>query len=331
MMCSPSADSPRTKIVRCKIVMHLNSAQRCIFALSGRQSINFVGTVSAVTLGTSRGNMKRLINLRPSYALGFFLALLPFLLVIWLYATASAARHSENPGDRLLPNTQQFLEGIRQVAFDEDKRTGDIILWKDTSASLVRLAWGIGISAASGLLFGILTGMFPYARATFSPLIAVLSLIPPMAILPILFIALGLDELSKIALIVLGIAPFIMRDLQARVMEIPREQFIKAQSLGASSWQIAIRIVLPQITPRLIDTVRLSMGAAWLFLISAEAIAAEQGLGYRIFLVRRYMAMDVILPYVAWITLLAYLSDRVLLILNRRCFPWLFNTQKENH
>ncbi len=273
--------------------------------------------------------MKRLINLRPSRALGAALALLTFLIAGWFYVSASFARHSVNPNDRLLPNMQQFVDGIKQVAFDEDKRTGDIILWKDTYASLVRLAWGIGISAASGLLFGILTGMFPYARSTFSPMIAVLSLIPPMAILPILFIALGLDEISKIALIVLGIAPFIMRDIQARVLEIPGEQLIKAQSLGASSWQIALRVVLPQITPRLIDTVRLSMGAAWLFLISAEAIAAEQGLGYRIFLVRRYMAMDVILPYVAWITLLAYISDRLLLKLNHRCFPWLFHKKDE--
>jgi NitT/TauT family transport system permease protein len=273
--------------------------------------------------------MKRLINLKPTRGAGIALAILPFLIVTWCYITASLQRHSDNPTDRLLPNMQQLVNGVQQIAFAEDKRTGDIILWKDTRASLVRLGWGVGLSALGGLLFGMLTGMFPYARSTFSPLIAVLSLIPPMAILPILFIALGLDEVSKVALIVLGVAPFIMRDLQARVLEIPGEQLIKAQSLGASSWQIALRIVMPQIMPRLIDAVRLSMGAAWLFLISAEAIAAEQGLGYRIFLVRRYMAMDVILPYVMWITLLAYISDRLLLACNRRCFPWLFSMNKE--
>lgn len=283
-----------------------------------------VGTLRAINQPALWGSMKRLINLKPSRPLGFVLALLPFLVALWFYVSAPYARHSENPLDRLLPNAQQFYDGIKQVAFTEDKRTGDIVLWSDTRASLIRLAWGVIISAGCGLLFGILTGMFPYARHTFAPTIAVLSLIPPMAILPILFIALGLDEISKIALIVLGIAPFIMRDIQARVLEIPAEQLIKAQSLGASSWQIVLRIALPQITPRLIDSVRLSMGAAWLFLIAAEAIAAEQGLGYRIFLLRRYMAMDVILPYVAWITLLAYVTDRLLLTLNRRCFPWLF-------
>ncbi|HEX6591812.1 MAG TPA: ABC transporter permease subunit, partial [Moraxellaceae bacterium] len=105
-------------------------------------------------------------------------------------------------------------------------------------------------------------------------------------------------------------------------LEIPQEMLIKAQSLGASSWQIALRVVLPQVMPRLISCVRLSLGSAWLFLISAEAIAAEQGLGYRIFLVRRYMSMDIILPYVLWITLLAFAVDRALYYLNRQCFPW---------
>ena len=97
-----------------------------------------------------------------------------------------------------------------------------------------------------------------------------------------------------------------------------------AQSLGASSWQVITRVVAPQMLPRLIDSVRLQLGPAWLFLISAEAIAAEEGLGYRIFLVRRYLAMDVILPYVVWITLLAISMDVGLRALNRRAFPWLF-------
>ena len=52
----------------------------------------------------------------------------------------------------------------------------------------------------------------------------------------------------------------------------------------------------PQMWPRLIDALRLTLGPAWLFLIAAEAIASTDGLGFQIFLVRRYLAMDVILP-----------------------------------
>src|SRR5438105_15743947 len=110
-------------------------------------------------------------------------------------------------------------------------------------------------------------------------------------------------------LIIIGVAPCLIRDMSIEVQNLPLEQMIKAQTLGASTWQIAIRVVLPQVMPRLIESLRLSLGPAFLFLISAEAIAADVGLGYRIFLMRRYLAMDVILPYVAWITMLAYLMD----------------------
>ena len=74
--------------------------------------------------------------------------------------------------------------------------------------------------------------------------------------------------------------------------------------------------------PRLLDALRLSLGPAFLFLIAAEAISADSGLGYRIFLVRRYLSMDVIFPYVAWITLLAALADYGLDRLRRKLFPW---------
>jgi NitT/TauT family transport system permease protein len=134
---------------------------------------------------------------------------------------------------------------------------------------------------------------------------------------------LGLGEVAKITLMVIGITPVIVRDLALRAAELPAEQLIKAQTLGASTWQLIVRVVLPQIWPRLIDALRLTLGAAWLFLIAAEAIASTEGLGYRIFLVRRYLAMDVILPYVVWITVLAFLTDWLLKWIRSRACPWV--------
>ena len=74
--------------------------------------------------------------------------------------------------------------------------------------------------------------------------------------------------------------------------------------------------------PKLVSALRLSLGPAWLFLISSEAIAATEGLGYRIFLVRRYLAMDVIIPYVIWITILAFALDYILKHIALRAFKW---------
>lgn len=273
--------------------------------------------------------MKRLINQRPSRGTAVFLGLLPFLMLIAVYLVASDARLAENPNDKLLPSFATLGDSVQRLVLEPSKRTGEIELWADTWASLRRLSLGVGAAALIGLTFGVMLGALPLARAGFAPFVASLSLIPPLALLPILFIVFGLEELSKVVLIVFGIAPVIIRDLQQRVQELPREQLIKAQTLAGNSWQIILRVILPQVLPRLIDAVRLSLGAAWLFLIAAEAIAATEGLGYRIFLVRRYLAMDVILPYVAWITLLAYVTDFGLKQASRRLFPWYHSREDE--
>ena len=264
----------------------------------------------------------RLLNLQPGIAGKLVLGALPFVLTLILYIWASDARLSVNPNDKLMPAFSSFLHAVHTLAFEPSVRTGEYLFWTDSLASLKRLFTGVCIAALAGLVLGLLNGAIPVVRANLSPYTTVLSLIPPMAMLPILFIVFGLDELSKVMLIVIGITPYIIRDLQAKTLELPHEQLIKAQTLGASTWLVIVRVLLPQVLPRLIEAVRLSLGAAWLFLIAAEAIAAEDGLGYRIFLVRRYLSMDIILPYVVWITLLAFTTDWLLRRLSHRAFPW---------
>lgn len=264
----------------------------------------------------------RFINRHPGRGSRWLLALLPLILLLLAYGIASAMRLAENPGDRLLPGATQMADAMVRLAFTEDARTGEYLLWSDTFASLRRLGLGLGLAALAGLALGMAAGIFPLLRAPLSPFLAVVSMVPPLAILPILFIVFGLDELSKVMLIAIGVTPVLARDLEQRAREIPSETLIKAQTLGANSWTLVLRVALPQLLSRLLVSLRLMLGTAWLFLISAEAISATAGLGYRIFLVRRYMAMDVILPYVVWITLLAWLMDWALRHIHRRCFPW---------
>jgi NitT/TauT family transport system permease protein len=266
--------------------------------------------------------MRRLINQRPGRGGALMLSMLPFILVVSVYLYYSHARLLDNPGDKLLPAPATIATTIHRFAFEEDERSGDYLWWTDTWASLQRLGMALAISAFLGLVLGLAIGVLPYLRATIAPFVAAISLIPPLAVLPILFIAVGLGELAKVTLIVIGVAPVIVRDLAMRAAELPNEQIIKAQTLGASTWQLVVRVVLPQLWPRLIDALRLCLGSAWLFLIAAEAIASTEGLGYRIFLVRRYLAMDVILPYVAWITLLAFTMDWLLKTLRAKAFAW---------
>lgn len=253
------------------------------------------------------------------------LAAIPFIALIAVYSVASHLRLEINPADKLLPSFESMGKAFWRLATEPDKRSGEYLLWKDTAASLYRLGSGIGLSALLALFIGVPIGIIPKMRSFLASFIATLSLIPPITILPILFIIFGLGETSKIMLIVIGTALIMIRSVAQSVSELPEEMIVKAQTLGASTWQLIIRVIVPQILPKLFLAIRLGLVPAWIFLVSAEAIASTEGLGYRIFLVRRYLAMDVILPYVAWITLIAYLIDRMLMLLSRLLFPWSQN------
>ncbi len=264
----------------------------------------------------------RWVNVRPNRRSTFLLGALPLLLVLGAYLLAAASRHAANPADKVLPTPGAMVAAMHGLLSEADPLSGHLIFWADTVASLERLGIALGICALSALLVGMVLGVLPAARATLGGLVTTIAVIPPIALLPMLFILFGLGETAKIALIVIGTAPFLTRDLADHVAALPAEQLIKAQTLGASSWQLALRIALPQALPRLIAGVRLSLGPAWVYLIAAEAIASDVGLGYRIFLVRRYLSMDIIIPYVAWISLLAIVMDVALMQLSRRAFAW---------
>jgi urea carboxylase-associated protein 2 len=198
----------------------------------------------------------RLLNVRPHRGQEFALRARPFVATAAAYLIFSALRLAEKPADKLLPALGTMADSLCTLALHADPRTGDYVFWLDTFASLQRLIVALGLATPIALVAGVATGLLPLMGALLNAFVAVVSMAPPLALLPILFITLGLGETSKIALILIGTAPVMIRDLTMRVGELPREQLLKAQTLGASTWQIALRVVLP----RLIDSARLQLG-----------------------------------------------------------------------
>ena len=129
--------------------------------------------------------MKRLINLQPPRISAVLLALLPFLLVFFAYVSYSNERLAANPNDKLLPAISSFGAAIERMALEPSKRSGELLWWVDTASSLRRLTIGVGISAVIGLVIGIGLGALPLLSVSLSPFVASVSLIPPMAVLPI--------------------------------------------------------------------------------------------------------------------------------------------------
>jgi NitT/TauT family transport system permease protein len=123
-------------------------------------------------------------------------------------------------------------------------------------------------------------------------------------------------------LIVVGVAPTIILDAVNLTRAVPGEQVVKAFTLGAGDFDVAYRVVLKQIMPRILNSIRLNLKAVMCFLFAGEMIASTDGLAYRIALLRRHMGMDVIIPYVLWVALLLFLVDWSMRFVNRKLHPW---------
>ena len=195
------------------------------------------------------------------------------------------------------------------------------MLWTDTLASGRRFLISVALLFPAVLL-GLHMAMFPVIGAFFLRFILFFDKIVALSLLPILFIAFGIDELSKIMLIVIGVTPTIILDTFNLTKSVPREQIVKGFTLGASDFSIAYRIVFKQIWPRVLNSIRLNLKAVMLFLFAGEMIASTDGLAYRIALLRRHMGMDTIIPYVLWVALLLFLVDFGMNKLNHKLHPW---------
>jgi NitT/TauT family transport system permease protein len=196
------------------------------------------------------------------------------------------------------------------------------MIWKDTAASAQRFCIALALLVPA-ILLGLHMGVFPYCGALFQRFALFMDKIVALSLLPILFIVFGIDEWSKIMLMVVGVAPTLILDTAQMAKAVPREQIVKAFTLKCGNFDVAYRVVLPQILPQVINSVRLNLKPLALFLFAGEMIASTNGLAYRIALMRRHMGMDIIIPYVLWVALLLYSIDALLRLANRRLHPWL--------
>jgi NitT/TauT family transport system permease protein len=262
------------------------------------------------------------INASPTATLVWLYIVTPIVLLVALYYVNSMIYLADDPNGKLMPSFSMMAKRVWTLAVTEDPRTHTYLLWGDTTASLYRFFTGLSLAAALGLFLGLNIALFPALEYILLPAVVALSFVPMMALLPILLIVVGLGDAAKISLIFLGVVFFISRDIYGTTKEVPQELLVKARTLGASDLGLVYRVVLPMIIPRLFESVRQSLGVAWWALIASEGIAATEGLGYRIFLVRRYFDMAAIIPYVMWITFLAFAFYSILNYAERRLFPW---------
>jgi len=275
-----------------------------------------------------------LINAKPGRSATLMLSWMLFAAGIAGYFYLSHSRHADNPEDRVMPTVAQMAKGMFDAVMhpaEEDEATAEnapllrriasSMLWKDTVATARRFVYSM-LLLIPAVILGLHMGLFPYVGVFFSRFILFFDKIVALSLLPILFIAFGIDELAKVMLIVIGVAPTIILDTLNLARGVPTEQTVKAFTLGASDFDVAYRVILKQILPRVLNSIRLNLKAVMCFLFAGEMIASQDGLAYRIALLRRHMGMDVIIPYVLWVALLLFLVDWGMRAANRWMHPW---------
>ncbi|MGQ4515354.1 ABC transporter permease subunit [Streptomyces sp. DW26H14] len=214
------------------------------------------------------------------------------------------------------------LPGPLAVARRGAELLGDGTLEGDMLASLRRVFTGFALGTVSAVVVGFLMGWYPVVRALFEPYVQFFRTVPPLALIPLAIMLMGIGETPKIFVIFLAaFLSSVVATLQGMV-GVDRTLIDAARVLGAGDRTIFLRVVIPASAPFILVGMRIGLGSAWATLVAAELIAAQQGLGFRMQHAETYYDLDTIFVGLIAIGVLGLVMDRLLLLAERRLTQW---------
>lgn len=196
------------------------------------------------------------------------------------------------------------------------------VLIQDISASLTRVFIGFVLGTALAIPLGFLMGWYTTARGLIEPWVQFFRTVPPLAIIPLAIVLMGIDETPKIFVIFLASFLACVISTFQGVVNVDRTLINAAHVLGAKDGAVFLRVVVPASTPFILVGMRVGLGSAWATLVAAELIAAQQGLGYRMQNAQLYYDLPTIFVGLITIGILGLLMDRVLLFAERKLTGW---------
>lgn len=270
---------------------------------------NSLGAKHAPTRGRRQSAFFRLRGEIPLWQRAV-LSVLGLLTVLVVWAVVAA-----NTSSFIVPSPAETWTGFQDLR-------GRGVLWPDFKASVTRILIGYSISVAIGVVLGILIGSFRSAEAYFEGQIGFIRYIPATALLPVFLFWLGIDEAPKIALIVVGTVFFNILMTADVARAVPRQLINASYTFGAGRLTILRRVILPHSFPGIIDVARINLAAAWLMLVVAELLAAEDGLAVRIIRAQRFRDVDEMFALLIILGLIGVATDLSLRWLRDRLSPW---------
>jgi NitT/TauT family transport system permease protein len=197
---------------------------------------------------------------------------------------------------------------------------GDLLV--DAGISTFRVMAGFFASAVIALPLGLAIGAYRPVRAFFEPLLEFARYLPAVAFVPVVLLWTGIGEGSKITVIWIGTFFQMVIMLSEDVARVPMPQVEAARTLGAANREVVMLVLLRSAMPAMFDTLRITLGWAWTYLVVAELVAANSGLGYAILKAQRFLQTDRIFVGIIVIGLIGLGSDQLLRWAHRRLFPW---------
>lgn len=192
----------------------------------------------------------------------------------------------------------------------------------DLQISLFRVGMGFLGAAIVSVPLGIGMGAYASIRAMFEPIIGIVRYMPAPAFAPLLILYLGIDEAPKITLIFIGVVFFNTLMIMDAVKFVPKHLLEATYTLGGDRSQALMQVITPYVMPKIIDAFRVNMAAAWNLVVVAELIAANEGLGKRIALARRFFDTETIFAYLIVLGIIGFLLDLSLRWLMRASCRW---------
>ncbi|ALO68522.1 ABC transporter permease [Arthrobacter alpinus] len=214
------------------------------------------------------------------------------------------------------------LPGPVEVLVRGGELLADGTLAEDTGASLARVLSGFLLGSLLAIPIGFLMGWYQVGRAIIEPWVQFFRTIPPLALLPLVMVTMGIGETPKIFVIFLAAFLSCVISTYQGVVSVDKTLINAARVLGANSLVIFRRVVVPASSPFILVGMRIGLGAGWATVVAAELLAAPNGLGMRMQQAQQFYDMPTILVNVLVIGVLGLLMDRLLLMIEAHLTRW---------
>jgi NitT/TauT family transport system permease protein len=217
---------------------------------------------------------------------------------------------------QFLPSPGAVLAALVDMLRDQN------FLWH-IAVSVFRVWAAFLLSLVMALPLGILMSTYRLAGALNEPLIDFIRYLPVPALVPLTIIWLGIGEETKIALLWMGTFFQLVLLIADDMKRVPHEYVEIGFTLGAKPFQILKDVALPSMMPSLVDNLRITLGWCWTYLIIAEIVASDSGIGFVIWTARRYVKTPEVMAGILTIGIVGLLCDQAIRVAHRRWFRYL--------